>query len=276
MKLTSLLIGFFLSAQLLAGPADTITTASGLKYIKIGSAPQPAATKGKGKKPAVAPSPKPGDRVKVHYTGTFPDGKKFDSSRERGEPIEFVLGQGQVIKGWDEGIALLKKGERAIFIIPSDLAYGESGRPGIPANATLIFDVELMDIKPAIHAVPYISAAKPMATMKTPTGLEYTAVKLNPKGKMAKDGDTVTVHYTGYLTDGKIFDSSVERDQPFPFRLGIDPLIPGWVEGIRMMRTGEKYRFIIPSNLAYGEKGAGGVIPPNATIIFDVELISIK
>ena len=89
-----------------------------------------------------------GATVKVHYTGTFPDGRVFDSSVQRGEPLEFKVGVGQVIRGWDEGIALLKVGDKARFVIPSDLGYGPAGAGGvIPPNATLIFDVELMDVK---------------------------------------------------------------------------------------------------------------------------------
>ncbi|HEX7540652.1 MAG TPA: FKBP-type peptidyl-prolyl cis-trans isomerase [Anaerolineales bacterium] len=87
--------------------------------------------------------------VKVHYTGKFPDGKVFDSSISRGEPIEFVLGQGRAIKGWDEGIALMKVGGKAQLTIPPHLAYGERGAGGgvIPPNATLVFDVELVEVK---------------------------------------------------------------------------------------------------------------------------------
>ncbi|HRW68136.1 FKBP-type peptidyl-prolyl cis-trans isomerase, partial [Lentimicrobium sp.] len=93
-------------------------------------------------------SPVAGKTVKVHYTGTLLDGTKFDSSVDRGQPFEFVLGQGQVIQGWDEGIAMMKKGGKARLIIPSAIAYGENGRmPTIPPSATLIFDVELIDFK---------------------------------------------------------------------------------------------------------------------------------
>ena len=89
-----------------------------------------------------------GKTVKVHYTGYLTDGKKFDSSVERGEPIAFPLGMGNVIKGWDEGIALMKTGEKARLIIPYQLAYGEQGYPGaIPPKATLIFDVELVEVQ---------------------------------------------------------------------------------------------------------------------------------
>jgi len=92
--------------------------------------------------------PPAGSRVQVHYTGTLTNGSKFDSSRDRGKPFEFVLGQGQVIKGWDEGVAQMSIGQRAKLTCSPDYAYGSRGFPGlIPANSTLVFDVELLGFK---------------------------------------------------------------------------------------------------------------------------------
>ena len=111
--------------------------------------------------------------------------------------------------------------------------------------------------------------------MKTESGLEYVEIEAGT-GDQAKAGKTVRVHYTGKFLDGKVFDSSVSRGDPLEFQLGAGRVIKGWDEGIALMKVGGKAQLTIPPQLAYGERGAGGVIPPNATLIFDVELISIK
>ena len=108
---------------------------------------------------------------------------------------------------------------------------------------------------------------------KTATGLEYKVVKAAEGDKPSKE-DTVSVHYTGYLTDGTKFDSSVDRGQQAT--LPLSGVIPGWTEGVQLMAVGSKFRFKIPGNLAYGERGAPPRIPPNATLIFDIELLSIQ
>jgi len=111
--------------------------------------------------------------------------------------------------------------------------------------------------------------------MKTASGLEYIEVE-EGTGAQAEAGKTVSVHYTGKLQDGKVFDSSVSRGEPISFRLGVGQVIKGWDEGIALMKVGGKAQLVIPSALGYGERGAGGVIPPNATLVFDVELVAVK
>ncbi len=110
---------------------------------------------------------------------------------------------------------------------------------------------------------------------KTDSGLRYQIIQ-NGTGKKAEQGKQVSVHYKGQLTDGTVFDSSYQRKQPIDFTIGIGQVIKGWDEGIQLMQVGDKARLVIPSDLAYGSQGAGGVIPPDATLIFDVELMEVK
>lgn len=109
----------------------------------------------------------------------------------------------------------------------------------------------------------------------TPSGLKYTDVKVGD-GAEAKSGQNVSVHYTGTLTDGKKFDSSKDRNQPFNFPLGAGRVIKGWDEGVAGMKVGGVRKLVIPANLGYGAQGAGGVIPPNATLLFEVELLAVQ
>lgn len=110
---------------------------------------------------------------------------------------------------------------------------------------------------------------------KTDSGLRYKIIQKGG-GTKAEKGKTVSVHYKGQLTDGSVFDSSYKRNQPIDFPLGVGQVIPGWDEGIQLLDVGDKARLVIPSHLGYGSRGAGGVIPPDATLIFDVELVDVK
>jgi peptidylprolyl isomerase len=110
---------------------------------------------------------------------------------------------------------------------------------------------------------------------QTPSGLSYKDEKVG-EGPTPQKGQTVIVHYTGRLLDGTKFDSSVDRGTPFSFHIGKGEVIPGWDEGVGTMKVGGKRQLTIPANLAYGERGAGGTIPPNATLVFDVELLGVE
>ncbi len=240
---------------------DTITTASGLKYIVV------------KKMPSSEKTAKAGELVTVDYSGYFKDGKMFDSSVKRGTPIKFTLGQGQVIKGWDEALQLMRSGEKYRLIIPYQLAYGERGRGGIPPRTDLIFDVEMVYHQPEIKVEPYNT--KGLDTITTKSGLKIIKVETTSNAS-PNPGDRIAVHYTGYLPSGKIFDSSVKRGTPIEFSVGKHQVIKGWDEALLMMHEGDKCRLIVPPHLAYGERGAGSLIPPNTTLIFDVNLVEIK
>jgi FKBP-type peptidyl-prolyl cis-trans isomerase len=113
-----------------------------------------------------------------------------------------------------------------------------------------------------------------MSQITTDSGLVYEDIQPGD-GDTAQAGKSVSVHYTGWLTDGRKFDSSKDRDEPFGFRLGARQVIPGWDEGVAGMKVGGVRKLTIPAHLAYGTRGAGGVIPPNATLVFEVELLGV-
>lgn len=238
-----------------------ITTESGLEYEVI--------------EPGEGPAPEPGDVVSIHYSATLEDGTEIDNTSERGEPATFVLGQGVVIPGWDEGVALMNEGEKAKLVIPPELAFGEQGGAGglVPPNSTLIFEVELVSVQTGAPDAP--TTVEEADYVTTESGLKYNDFVVG-EGPSPETGQTVTVHYTGWLEDGTKFDSSLDRGQPFTFTIGMRQVIAGWDEGVATMKVGGKRQLVIPSDLGYGEQGAGAVIPPNATLIFEVELLDVQ
>ncbi|KAM1265581.1 hypothetical protein ACFX2J_035250 [Malus domestica] len=208
-------------------------------------------------------TPNNGDEVEVHYTGTLLDGTQFDSSRDGGTPFKFTLGQGQVIKGWDEGIRTMKKGENALFTIPPALAYGESGSPPtIPPSATLQFDVELL----SWTSVNDISKDG---------GVIKKILKEGEKWENPKDLDEVIVNFEAQLEDKTL----VAKSQDVEFTVKDGYFCPAISKAVKTMKKGEKVLLTVKPQYGFGDKGkpasgSEGAVPPNTTLHITLELVS--
>lgn len=227
---------------------------------------------------------KDGYNASINYTGKLMNGKVFDSNTDTSfhhvEPLKVEIGKGRVIKGWDQGLKLLKKGSVATLYIPSTLAYGSTDRPNIPANSIMIFDMEVVDLynqteKDDELIQKYIKDHD-LKAEKTASGLYYV-VKKEGNGEYAKDGMNMSMNYVGKLLDGKTFDTNTDtafhHAEPFNFEIGKGKVIKGWDEGLTHFKKGGKGLLLIPSGLAYGAQNRSPSIPPNSVLVFDVEVL---
>lgn len=195
-----------------------------------------------------------GDFLEVAMVGSLiASGEVFIDTADVGQPIVFPYGEGVFFPGWDSIFKGKHVGDTLSVDIPAEDAFGEAGAPPtIPPNADLHFEIEILNI----------------------LSVEREVVEAG-SGAQPVQGDTVRVHYTGMLEDGTVFDSSLDRGEPIEFPLGGGFVIPGWDIGVAEMHVGEKAILTIPSALAYGPQGSPPAIPPNATLIFEVELVEI-
>jgi peptidylprolyl isomerase len=257
------------------GP-EVVTLESGLQYLDD--------SLGTGREA------KPGELVSIHFKGwmvpkdtaseLFSDWSadqaknmlSLGDSKMRNQPIKFVLNSNSFIKGTDEGIVGMKTGGTRTMIIPSKLAYGEAGVGFIPPNTDLKVVIELLEVKDKVVAKMWDVDSTLFKT--TASGLKYAIINQGT-GPAVEANKVVTVHYSGYLQDGTLFDSSVERDEPIQFVVGQGQVIPGWDEGMLLLKKGDKARFIIPPQLGYGETQLEK-IPANSTLIFDTEIVDVK
>jgi peptidylprolyl isomerase len=242
-------------------PANQLTkTTSGLQYYDI--------TEGDGAEASK------NSTISTNYTIWVKTDQGFNyiDQSTAGMPVSFVLGRGDtVFPGWEEGATGMKVGGKRLLVIPPDLALGSEGNDMIPANSTLVMEIELIDLMEPQVA----TQVDEEYFTTTESGLKYYDLEAGT-GDSPETGQTVVVHYAGWLTDGTQFDSSINRGEPFSFVFGAGNVIPGWDEGLATMKVGGKRQLVIPPDLGYGDQGAGSLIPPGATLVFEVELLEIK
>lgn len=245
------------------------------------------------------------DFVKINLTVSSIEGKKIFSTLDKGQPITFEYGQPFDTKGFDEAVGAMKKGSKATVIVPSAMGFGErgkkdmSGQDIIAPYSPVVYDIEVLDLKTkaenekatktqeaeAKKAADEAMSKEPMLIQQyvkannitakpNGSGLIYVE-KAKGKGPKATAGKKLKVNYTGKLLNGKVFDSSTGK-KPLEFTLGQSQVIPGWDEAFTMMSAGGKATLIIPSKLAYGDRGMGNDIPAYSPLVFDVELVSIS
>lgn len=197
------------------------------------------------------------DFIRYHYNGTLLSGEAFDSSCSRNSTYDTYLGQGDLIKGMDEGLLGMCVGERRVIIVPPFLAYGESGHgTKVPPQATLVFEVLLVDVfNPKDDLIVHVKEVPETCTRRTATG------------------DYIRYHYNGTFQDGTAFDSSYQRNSTYNTYIGMGYVIQGMDKALHGLCMGEKRRIIIPPHMAYGENGVGKIIPGSAVLVFDIHVI---
>ncbi len=256
------------------GQNDVVNTKSGLSYVenKIGEGREV----------------KNGDLVSMHFiiwqvgdsvnlhgdwqSDTTKNMYKVASSYEADQKMKYVVGSEQFVKGSDEGFIGMKTGGKRTMLIPASLAYGDQGFGPIPPNTAIKIFVEIFEVKDPVFAQMW--DVDSTLFKETESGLKYAIIE-EGNGPLIEKGKLVSVHYSGFLSDGTKFDSSVERDEPLMLMAGMGQVIPGWDEGLQLLKLGSKARFIIPPQLGYGERDLG-IIPANSTLIFDVEVVEVK
>jgi len=249
--------------------ANVTATGSGLEYVVLESGD------------ADGVSPGANDCATVHYEGRLAEtGEKFDSSYDRRQPATFNVSG--VIAGWTEALQLMVPGDEWVLLIPADLAYGDSPRPGglIKPGDDLSFRVELLDAvsMPALGTAGWEAlpdwTAEDAEFETTESGLKYVVLDAAPEDASSPErSDRVVVHYEGrFASSGETFDASFIRCEPAMF--GVGQVIPGWTEMLQLMDEGEEVVVWIPSDLAYGKRGKGP-IGPDEDLVFHVKLLDI-
>jgi FKBP-type peptidyl-prolyl cis-trans isomerase FkpA len=229
---------------------------------------------------------KNGDIIKIHFALSTEKDSLLRSTFKDPTPVEMPLRDGVFKGSLEEGLMMMSAGDSATFLINADSMFQKVFNSALPPfirkGSNVIFVIKMISamseadiIAQEDKSIQEYMTNNNLKGTKTPSGMYYVQTKAGT-GAKAEKGKTVSVHYTGMLLNGTKFDSSVDRGQPFEFGLGQGQVIQGWDEGIALMSIGEKGILLIPSALGYGSRGAGGSIPPNASLVFEVELLGIK
>ena len=215
--------------------------------------------------------------ARIHWSAWLTDGKLWQTSRLRTEPAEIAIAT--LPAGWKEGFLSMRGGGQRKLIIPAALGFGSRGGSNVPPNAAMIVDIEMIEVlSPSPVTEEELKAARNIGDpteaefIKTDSGMYYIDLKEGDGAKPNGPAAVVKCLYTGYLTDGTQFDAS-RGGQPTQF--GLNQVIKGWTEGVGGMKVNGKRKLVIPSGMAYAFAPRGGTIPPDATLIFDVELTEI-
>jgi FKBP-type peptidyl-prolyl cis-trans isomerase len=239
-----------------------------VKLLRIDREGDKAEVEQKVTAPGEGATPSEGDVIDIHYTGTFLNGVKFDSSYDRKTPMQVITGHEHLIKGFIEGIKGIKEGEKRHVVIPSALGYGSQTRGPIPGGSTLVFDIEAVKITRKADVAKQVEADRSKLKFENETPGNGPAIQY---------GDTVQVHFTASLSDGKSLGGTRETGQPLTLPVGSGQFSRGLDVALVGMKAGGKAKVTVPPELAFGDQGAGnGAIPPKATLIFEIEVVKIN
>lgn len=234
------------------------------------------------------PLAKIGDFITLHFKVSTEKDSILSSTYKNGFPLTTKLFTPGIKGGLEEGLMMMSAGDSAVFLVSSDsLMKGQpanSRPPYFPQGSMVKYTVKMLKVidsvgaeKEQVKAIADFGKKKGLVMQQTASGLNYVITSAG-SGPRAVPGDTIEVHYVGTLLEsGKEFDSSRSRNQPFSFPVGMGMVIPGWDEGLQLLPVGSKATLVIPSRLAYGDRGApGSPIGPNAALVFDVEVLKVK